>query len=129
MARMSLVTLGARDLPHLRSFYRSWGWVERPGATDDYVAFEAGGVQLALYPLELLSEEAAPGEPAAPESWRGVTLAVNLGSRDDVDIEYQRALDCGARAIAAPVPRSWGGYSGYVADPEGHRWEIAWAPP
>jgi len=34
----------------------------------------------------------------------------------------------GARVVGAPVDREWGGYSGYVADPEGNRWEIAWLP-
>jgi catechol 2,3-dioxygenase-like lactoylglutathione lyase family enzyme len=23
---------------------------------------------------------------------------------------------------------SWGGYSGYFADPDGHLWEVAWNP-
>jgi uncharacterized glyoxalase superfamily protein PhnB len=27
-----------------------------------------------------------------------------------------------------PVDRDWGGRSGYFADPEGNRWEVAWAP-
>ena len=38
------------------------------------------------------------------------------------------ASEAGARSIAGPVEREWGGYSGYLADPEGNRWEITWAP-
>ena len=34
----------------------------------------------------------------------------------------------GRKPFSPPVERSWGGYSGYFADPEGHRWELAWAP-
>ena len=34
------------------------------------------------------------------------------------------AVSAGATAVASPVERDWGGYSGYFADPEGHRWEI-----
>lgn len=34
----------------------------------------------------------------------------------------------GAQVIGAPVDREWGGYFGYVADPERNRWEIAWLP-
>ena len=30
--------------------------------------------------------------------------------------------------IMEPVDRDWGGRSGYFADPEGNRWEVAWAP-
>ncbi len=44
---------------------------------------------------------------------------------DDV---YRQAVEAGARPVAAPVEREWGGRSAYVADPEGHRGEIAWAP-
>ncbi|GID28039.1 hypothetical protein [Paractinoplanes brasiliensis] len=28
--------------------------------------------------------------------------------------------------MAEPVDRPWGGRSGYIADPEGTRWEIVW---
>jgi len=126
--KLSFVTLGARDLPTLRTFYVAWGWSERPGASDAFVAFEAGGVHLALFPMEHLADEAAPGEPGPSAGWNGVTLAINVTSRVEVDAHVRRAIECGATLVAQPVERPWGGYSGYVADPEGNRWEIAWAP-
>lgn len=55
-------------------------------------------------------------------------LAVNVATQVEVDLGYRAALDSGALSIAEPVRREWGGYSAYVADPEGQRWEIAWAP-
>jgi hypothetical protein len=63
---ISFVTLGTRDLPTLRSFYRSWGWTERDSGDDEFAQFDAGGVRLAQYPLGLLRDEAAPdsGLPA-----------------------------------------------------------------
>jgi uncharacterized protein len=126
--RLSSVTLGARDLPALWSFYRAWGWVER-GSEDDWVAFDAGGTLLALYPIGSLGAEAAPGM-ASPDAgaWNGVTLAINVRDAALVDEAFRRALDAGAVAVAEPQEREWGGRSGYVADPEGNRWEIAWAP-
>jgi hypothetical protein len=42
------VSLGTRDLPTLRSFYRSWGWTERDGG--DTFAF---GVVLGVHPERL----------------------------------------------------------------------------
>ena len=30
--------------------------------------------------------------------------------------------------LKAPEATDWGGYSGYVADPDGHAWEIAHNP-
>jgi uncharacterized glyoxalase superfamily protein PhnB len=62
------------------------------------------------------------------DSWNGTTLAINVASREEVDDDIAAAVAAGARAIGSPVERDWGGYSGYFADPEGHRWEIVWAP-
>jgi hypothetical protein len=57
-----------------------------------------------------------------------VTLAMNVATRVDVDEALAAAAEAGANVIGSPAEREWGGYSGYFADPEGHRWEIAWAP-
>jgi uncharacterized protein len=127
--RLTCVTLGARNVSALRAFYRAIGWQENDGSDDAYTSFTMGTVRLALYPIELLGQEAVPGDGAPePGSWNGVTLAINVAAREDVDAAFTAAVFAGARAIAAPVDRQWGGYSGYIADPEGHRWEIAWAP-
>jgi uncharacterized glyoxalase superfamily protein PhnB len=127
--RLSFVTLGARDLRRLRAFYGAWGWQELPGSDEDFAQYSLGSTRFALYRLDLLREEAAP-TLALPEagSWSGVTLAVNVESPEEVDAAFASALAAGAGAVAAPVQRTWGGRSGYVSDPEGHRWEIAYLP-
>ena len=33
-----------------------------------------------------------------------------------------------ARPVSGPVEREWGGFTGYFADPDGFRWEVAWNP-
>jgi uncharacterized protein len=127
--RLSIVTLGARDLPALRSFYRGLGWTEAPGGSDDWTAFQLGGAVLSLYPIEALTDEAAPSEPPpTEEAWNGISLSMNLDDREDVDAVFARAVAAGATPVTEPQDRFWGGRSGYVADPEGNRWEIAWAP-
>lgn len=30
--------------------------------------------------------------------------------------------------VTGPIRRDWGGYSGYFADPDGFRWEVAHHP-
>jgi uncharacterized glyoxalase superfamily protein PhnB len=126
---MTAVTLGAHSVRSLRAFYREIGWQENEGSDDTFASFTVGSVRLALYPIELLRNEAAPGETAVPfDSWNGTTLAINVASREEVDDDIAAAVAAGARAIGSPVERDWGGYSGYFADPEGHRWEIVWAP-
>ncbi|KAB1947203.1 glyoxalase [Micromonospora sp. ALFpr18c] len=126
-ARLSVVTVGARDMGLLRSFYRSLGWPELPSADDGWSAFLLGGVLLALYPLPELAAEAAPGVSDPAGGWSGVTLACNVDGRADVDVAFAAAVAVGATVVAEPTDRSWGGRSAYIADPEGNRWEIAWA--
>ncbi len=38
------------------------------------------------------------------------------------------ALAAGATDLKKPVAAEWGGYSGYIADPDGHVWELAVNP-
>ncbi|WP_199314790.1 VOC family protein [Streptomyces cadmiisoli] len=125
-SRLSVVTLGARDLPRLRRFYRGLGWEEIPSSDDEWAGFLLGGVLLALYPVDELAAEAAADIPS-PTEWSGITLACNVDSREQVDAAFADAMAAGATSIADPVERTWGGRSAYIADPEGNRWEIAWA--
>ena len=127
--RLDFITLGARSIPALRAFYRSWGWVENEEGSDEFASFTAGSVRLALYPIDRLRDEAAPGSAVPlPGAWNGMALAMNFSTQSEVDIAVDDAVEAGAVVVERPVDREWGGYSGYVADPEGHRWELAWAP-
>jgi uncharacterized protein len=126
-ARLSIVTLGARDMRVLRSFYRALGWPELTSSDDSWTGFLLGGVLLALFPVRDLTAEAAPGSPD-PAGWSGVTLACTVGSRDEVDAAFDAAVAAGATPVAGGTDRPWGGRSAFVADPEGNRWEITWGP-
>lgn len=124
-ARMSVVTLGARDVGTLAAFYVALDWPSR--SIGDLVSFDLGGGYLNLYPLELLAAEANL-PPTPGDGFRGVTLAVVVERRELVDPAMDAVVRAGGRVLAAPVDREWGGYSGYFADPEGNAWEIAWMP-
>jgi hypothetical protein len=126
-ARLSIVTLGARDLDALQSFYRALGWTELPGSDETWRAFLLGGVVLALFPMPLLTAEAAPGS-VEPTGWSGVTLACVVDTPDEVDRAFAAAVAAGATAVAGATDRPWGGRSAFIADPEGNRWEIVWGP-
>jgi catechol 2,3-dioxygenase-like lactoylglutathione lyase family enzyme len=125
--RLSIVTLGARDMSVLRSFYRGLGWPEMSSGDDTWTGFLLGGVLLSLAPLTDVTAEAAPGSPE-PTEWSGVTLACTVRTRQEVDTSFEAAVAAGATPIAAATDRSWGGRSAFVADPEGNRWEITWSP-
>jgi len=125
-ARLSFVTLGARDFSRQRAFYLGLGWTPRIDV-EDFASFLVGGVVLAIYPLELLTAEAAPGKSADGE-WSGVALGCNVATRDEVDGAWAAWVAAGATPLAEPSDREYGPRAGYVADPEGNRWEIGWAP-
>lgn len=57
-----------------------------------------------------------------------ITLSHNLPSTEDVDRVMAEAAAAGAATIAEPITQPWGGYSGYFADPDGFRWEVAYNP-
>jgi uncharacterized protein len=125
-ARLSFVTLATRDHARMRDFFVALGFPISLDIPGNFAAFVIGGVILALYPDELLAGEAAPGE-VAPTGWRGFTLSINVDEREDVDAAYAAAIAAGGTVIAEPVDREYGPRSGYFADPEGNRWEVAWA--
>jgi catechol 2,3-dioxygenase-like lactoylglutathione lyase family enzyme len=126
-ARLSIVTLGVRDMGVLRSFYGALGWPELASGDDTWTGFHVGGVLLALFPMPDLTAEAAPGSHD-PTGWSGVTLACTVSAREDVDAAFATAVAAGAIPVAAATDRSWGGRSAFMADPEGNRWEITWSP-
>jgi catechol 2,3-dioxygenase-like lactoylglutathione lyase family enzyme len=124
--RINLVTLGVRDVAGQRRFYEALGWKTRSDG-DDFAAFPLGGAVLALYSLELLAGEANLPVPKG-EGFKGFTLAINVERIEQVDEAIGGAVGAGAKLLAEPVTREWGGRSGYFADPEGNVWEVAWLP-
>ncbi len=122
--RLSLVTLGVRDLDRARTFYESLGW--RVGAApEDVVFFQAGGLILALWDRDKLAEDSAVEDSGG---WGGVTLAYNTRSAEEVDAVVEEARAAGATIAREPGPTFWGGYSAVFVDPDGHPWEVAHNP-
>jgi hypothetical protein len=126
-ARLSLVTLGVADLARARAFYADGlGWTVSPASNGDIVFFQLSGVVLALYPRQALAGDA--GVPAAGSGFRGITLAQNVSSKDQVRQALEAARAAGGTIVKPAQDATWGGFSGHVADPDGHLWEIAWNP-
>ncbi len=123
--RISIVTLGVADLARATAFYESLGWVN--SATAPSISFFAmQGSVLGLYERSALADDAKV--PAEGSGFRGVTLAMNLASTEEVDEVFADWLAAGATSMVEPHKAFWGGYSSYVADLDGHLWEIAHNP-
>lgn len=125
--RLNIVTLGVTDLARARRFYEGGlGWKASAASQGDIVFFQLGGMVLALYPREMLADDA--NVPPSGSGFRGVTLAQNVRDKADVDASLRAAEEAGGRIMKSAQDAFWGGYSGYFADPDGHLWEVAWNP-
>ncbi len=91
--RLSLVTLGVRDLGRARRFYEALGWVTNAGPDDDVVFFQAGGMIVALWRRDQLAEDSTVTDAGG---WGGVTLAYNTRSPAEVDAVIEEARSAGA---------------------------------
>lgn len=109
------------------AFYRdSLGWPLSGASQKDIAFFKLGGVILALYPRMALSEDV--GVEPGGGGFSGFTLAHNVAEKELVDSTLQEAATAGSRIVKEAQDVLWGGRSGYFADPDGHLWEVAWAP-
>jgi predicted lactoylglutathione lyase len=123
--RVSVITLGVRDLARARRFYEAVGWKTGAQPDDDVVFFQAGDMVLALWDRAKLAEDSCVKDTSG---WGGVTLALNVGSYGEVDTVTEEARAAGAKVGREPAETFWGGYSSLIIDPEGHPWEIAHNP-
>lgn len=126
--QVSLITLGVDDLSRAIRFYSDLG-MRRIGEHHDEIAFfDAGGrLVFALFGRAALAADAAL--PATPRAeFGGITLAYNVRDETTVDNLLVAAVKAGGRLLKPAHRASWGGYSGYFADPDGHPWEVAHNP-
>jgi hypothetical protein len=124
--RLSLVTLGVADLERAARFYEEGlGW-SRNSKDEGVAFFQTPGMILALWPRDELAADA--GMSAEGTGFRGIALAYNTRSRDEVEKVLAEAVAAGGSLVKAAAETFWGGYSGYFADPDGHLWEVAFNP-
>jgi catechol 2,3-dioxygenase-like lactoylglutathione lyase family enzyme len=88
--------------------------------------FPCGWDALGLFPRHELAKDA--NIAADGQGFRGISLAPNARSREEVDSVLVEALAAGATLLKPAQEAFWGGYSGYFSDPDGFLWEVAWNP-
>ncbi len=123
--QMSVVTLGVSDLARSRRFYvEGFGWAP-VFENGDIIFFQMNGLMLGLWTA---AAQAADMGRANEFGLAPFSLAHNVATRDDVEPAMERLVEAGGRLLKAPVIPPPGGFAGYVADPDGHAWEIAFNP-
>ena len=124
--RISMITLGVSDLEESTRFYESGLGLPRMESPPGTAFFTLNGTWLGLYPRELLAEDASVSPRGS--GFSGVTLSHNVTSEAVVEEIIRQAVGAGAKLIKHPQRASWGGFSGYFADRDGHLWEVAHNP-
>ncbi len=126
--RVSFVTLAVRDVERSRSFYvDGLGWAPELDVPGEVLMFDAGD-RLVLSLWDRAAFEAEVGGPALDgPGMVPMTLAHNVATPAEVRDVLALAARAGA-PVTGPVQREWGGFTGYFADPDGFRWEVAWNP-
>jgi hypothetical protein len=126
-ARISIVTLGVADVERSVSFYEAIGWERRSSSIAGEIAwFGTADSYLGIFGWHALAEDASIPGPTRG-SFGGVTLAINVESREAVDAALAEAVAAGG-SLLKPGSEFPFGYSGYFADPDGHPWEVCWNP-
>lgn len=126
--RLSFLTLGVKNLDQMKRFYRdTFGWTTLKDS-DGIVFYKLNGIILGLYPDKELSGDIGIAYIESEHSYKGFTLAINVNSESAVNEIFQELERKGVTIIKQPERVFWGGYRGYIADPEFNYWEIAYNP-
>ncbi|MFT4009405.1 MAG: VOC family protein [Nocardioidaceae bacterium] len=125
--RISFVTLAVEDVARSHAFYiDGLGWVPELYVPGEVLMIRAG--QHLVFSLwDRAAFEAEVGSARSGPGIVPITLAHNVRTPAEVDEILAFATSLGAEASPAQA-RDWGGYTGYFADPDGFRWEIAMNP-
>lgn len=125
--RITIISLGVFNLEVSNKFYKEkFGWKLLDSSNENISFFQLNGILLSLYPREKLAEDATVSPKG--KGFKGFTLAYNTRNKEEVDSLFEDFLNKGVKIVKPPGEVFWGGYSGYIADPDENLWEIAFNP-
>src|ERR1700761_5159718 len=109
--RFTVITLGVADMRASIAFYEALGFARKFRATGDAVAFfDTGATVIGLFPWDQLAEDASLPDQPRPSAFRGMTLAWNCNSPEEVDAVMAFALSKGAKLLRPAEKTDYGGY-------------------
>jgi uncharacterized protein len=124
--RISMITLGVRNLKAAIDFYEIGLGFPRMDSPPEVAFFTLNGSWLGLYGREALAEDTTVSSEGS--GFESFTLAHNVHSEKEVDEVVAQAIGAGATLVKKPQKVFWGGYSGYLKDLDGHLWEVVYNP-
>lgn len=122
--QISVITLGVDDLARSARFYgQGFGW-SPVFQNEEIVFYQMNGLMLGTFRRAAMEADMGRAAPFAG----AVALAHNVAAAAEVKPLMQRLLAAGGTLLRAADAPPHGGFRGYVADPDGHAWEIAHNP-
>ena len=121
--RISVITLGVSDLQ--RSFHfdkEALGFPTRMTPDGGIILFATSGTRLMLYPHGKLGHDVDPKfseNETREEGSPGFAFGHSVRKKEEVDAVLTQAEKAVGRIVKPAKDASWGGYSGYFADPDG----------
>ncbi len=125
--RVSLITLGVADLEAAAGFYEALGWRREETEETGIVVFNLLGQVLGLYPKASMAADMGL-EVDQIGGFSGTILGFNVRNKAEVTEIFEKAIAAGGRELKAPHDIFWGGHSAFIADLDGHIWELAHNP-
>lgn len=125
------VTFATADLDAARRFYvDGLGWTPLLDVEDEILFFQvAPGLVLGLFDAVKFDQDLGRSSTGAGAVVGGVTLAHNVGSRDEVRGVVEAMARAGGTVLTPPGDGPFGGvFHAHVEDPNGTIWEIAHNP-
>lgn len=127
--RLSIISMGTRDIDAQLKFYESLGWTAA-FAIDGFALINLAGAPLALASLETVANDLGvdPAELEDGGKYGRYIPGVLVDTPDEVDAQHKIVQGTGARLLTAPATQPWGVRNFYFTDPEGNLWEVAHVP-
>jgi catechol 2,3-dioxygenase-like lactoylglutathione lyase family enzyme len=123
--QISVITLGVSDIARSRTFYvEGFGWTP-VFENAEIVFYQMNGLMLGTWLASALAEDSRRPPAAGPGAF---SLAHNVESAAAVTALLDRLSASGGKLLRPADAPPHGGFRGYIADPDGHAWEIAWNP-
>jgi catechol 2,3-dioxygenase-like lactoylglutathione lyase family enzyme len=119
------VTIGVNDIKRTKAFYGEGLGCPVDKSYSKFVSFKLGddSSTFALYTRDDLAADAGVAPPGS--GFSGFTLSYIVDSAERVDEVLSAAVHAGGEIARPGEHASWGGYSGYFADPDGFLWKVA----
>lgn len=128
---LTSVTLAVKDLQTAQHFYvDGLGFVADDFEGVNHPMGEArffwfSGMRLGLWPISNMRMDTGANLSLVRS---GAVYGLSVSSTEEVSMLVQSAVQMGGTLLIEPRENFWGGFSGYITDPDDHIWEVIFDP-